>query len=180
MAASQSHAYDAAMPRVPAPHAPGVPEASPPAIDELDKRLIAMLREDGRATNVEMARALNVTEATVRKRVGALLSQGLIEIVAVPTPRLAGFTISAIMGINVALSHIRSVSDELSTYPEVRYCGLSTGRFDIMIEAFFNNHQHLLAFSTERVGAIEGVSRVETFLILDISKFSYEWEIDLG
>lgn len=150
-----------------------------PDIDDLDKRIIRILTHDGRASNVEIARSLSVTETTVRKRIANLLAEGLIEIVAVPTPRLAGFSISAIMGLNVSLQELRSVSDHLVDLPEVRYCGLSTGRFDIMIEAFFSNHEHLLTFSSETVGSIPGVIKVETFLILDITKFSYEWEIDL-
>jgi Lrp/AsnC family transcriptional regulator, regulator for asnA, asnC and gidA len=148
-------------------------------IDDLDRRLIALLRRDGRATNVELARLLNVTETTVRKRISALLRNELIEIVAVPTPKLAGFKITAIMGLSVELSRLREVSDTLVHFPEVRYCGLSTGRFDVMIEAFFSSHEHLLEFSSARVGVIEGVQKVETFLILDITKFSYEWEMDL-
>lgn len=148
-------------------------------IDELDKGIIGILKSDGRASNVEVGRLLGVTEATIRKRIANLLSQGLIEIVAVPTPKLAGYTLSAIMGLNVSLERLRDVSKMLITLPEVRYCGLSTGRFDIMIEAFFSSHEHLLEFSTDKVGSIHGVVKVETFLILDISKFSYEWEIDL-
>ncbi len=148
-------------------------------IDDLDKGVIGILKSDGRASNVEVARSLGVTEATIRKRISNLLAQGLIEIVAVPTPKLAGFTLSAIMGLNVSLDKLREVSKTLVTFGEVRYCGLSTGRFDIMIEAFFTSHEHLLSFSTGKVGSINGVVKVETFLILDISKFSYEWEIEL-
>ena len=148
-------------------------------IDDLDKGIIGILKSDGRASNVEVGRLLGVTETTIRKRIANLLSLGLIEIVAVPTPKLAGFTLSAIMGLNVNLERLRDVSQALVTLPEVRYCGLSTGRFDIMIEAFFSSHEHLLEFSTAKVGSIDGVVEVETFLILDISKFSYEWEIDL-
>lgn len=148
-------------------------------IDDLDKGVISILKSDGRASNVEIARTLGVTEATIRKRIANLLSQELIEIVAVPTPKLAGFTLSAIMGLNVSLDRLRDVSKALVKLPEVRYCGLSTGRFDIMIEAFFSSHEHLLSFSMEEVGQIAGVVKVETFLILDISKFSYEWEIEL-
>jgi Lrp/AsnC family transcriptional regulator for asnA, asnC and gidA len=148
-------------------------------IDDLDKGVIGILKSDGRASNVEIARSLGVTEATIRKRIANLLSHGLIEIVAVPTPKLAGFTLSAIMGLNVSLDKLRAVSAALVKFPEVRYCGMSTGRFDIMIEAFFSNHEHLLTFSTDSVGQIDGVLKVETSLILDISKFSYEWEIEL-
>lgn len=148
-------------------------------IDDLDKGVIGILKSDGRASNVEIARSLGVTEATIRKRIANLLSNGLIEIVAVPTPKLAGFTLSAIMGLNVSLDRLREISAALVKFPEVRYCGMSTGRFDIMIEAFFSNHEHLLSFSTDCVGRIEGVLKVETSLILDITKFSYEWEIEL-
>lgn len=159
--------------------APSVEEQRAYEIDDLDKGVISILKSDGRASNVEIARTLGVTEATIRKRIANLLSQDLIEIVAVPTPKLAGFTLSAIMGLNVTLDKLRDVSKALVTLPEVRYCGLSTGRFDIMIEAFFSSHEHLLSFSMEEVGHIDGVVKVETFLILDISKFSYEWEIEL-
>lgn len=153
--------------------------ARAPELDDLDKGIIGILKSDGRASNVEIARSLGVTEATIRKRIANLLGQELIEIVAVPTPKLAGYRLSAIMGLNVSLDRLRQVSDTLTEFPEVRYCGLSTGRFDIMIEAFFSSHEHLLSFSAEKVGAVDGVVKVETFLILDISKFSYEWEIEL-
>ncbi len=177
--AGEGSDYDSVMPRQPAVRNPGPDDNRDPLIDDLDRRLITLLRRDGRATNVELARLLNVTETTVRKRIAALLRNELIEIVAVPTPKLAGYKITAIMGISVELSQLRNVSATLNELPEVRYCGLSTGRFDVMIEAFFSSHQHLLEFSSMRVGTIEGVTKVETFLILDITKFSYEWEMDL-
>jgi Lrp/AsnC family transcriptional regulator for asnA, asnC and gidA len=171
--------YDSVMPKQPAVRNPGPDESREVLIDDLDRRLITLLRHDGRATNVELARLLEVTETTVRKRIAALLRNELIEIVAVPTPKLAGYKITAIMGLSVELSRLREVSETLNQLPEVRYCGLSTGRFDVMIEAFFSSHQHLLEFSSMRVGTIEGVTKVETFLILDITKFSYEWDVDL-
>ncbi len=178
-AIGRGHDYHAVMSRPQVPRVAASDDGREAAIDDLDRRLITLLRRDGRATNVELARSLNVTETTVRKRIAALLRNELIEIVAVPTPKLAGFKITAIMGLSVELSRLREVSDTLVHFPEVRYCGLSTGRFDVMIEAFFSSHEHLLEFSSTRVGVIEGVTKVETFLILDITKFSYEWELDL-
>ena len=100
-----------------------------------------------------------------------------IEIVAVPTPRLAGFNVSALIGLSVELPHLRAVSQELVDQPEVRYCGLSTGRFDVMVEAFFEHHEHLLRFTSDVLGSMTGIIDVETSLILRIEKFSYEWEL---
>lgn len=145
-------------------------------IDETDTKILQILRTDGRASNVEIARSLEVTETTVRKRIASMLNGGLIEIVAVPTPLLAGYNASAIIGISVRLDSIRKVSDQLMAFPEVRYCGLATGRYDIMVEAFFSDNDHLLHFTVDVLGSIAEITDVETSLILKIQKFSYEWQ----
>ncbi len=149
----------------------------PPAVDDLDRAIIRLLQQDGRASNTEIGRKLELTETTIRKRVARLLGEGLISIVAVPTPQAIGMTISAIIGISVQLQHIHAVSDQLVSLTEVRYIGASTGRYDLIIEAFFSDHEHLLQFVSSELGGMPGVTAAETSLILKVAKFSYEWEI---
>jgi Lrp/AsnC family transcriptional regulator for asnA, asnC and gidA len=83
---------------------------------------------------------------------------------------------SAIIGISV-LPRLQAVSERLTSCPEVRYIGVATGRYDIIVEAFFNDQAHLLEFVSTKLGALEGVTGAETNLILKVAKFSYEWEI---
>ncbi|TDB92431.1 Lrp/AsnC family transcriptional regulator [Actinomadura sp. 7K534] len=156
---------------------PGQGGPSLSALDGTDREILRILQKDGRTSNSEIARRLGITETTVRKRIASMRERELIEIVAVPTPRLAGYSISAIIGLSVHLTHLREVSRQLIEAPEVRYCGLSTGRFDVMIEAFFYDREHLLRFTTEVLGGLPGITDVETSLILRIEKFSYEWEL---
>ena len=146
-------------------------------LDELDKRVIRLLQDDGRMPNTEIARKLRVSETTVRKRISQLVSRGLINIVAVPTPRAVGMNLSAIIGISILLPHMREISDQLKRQREVRYCGVSTGRYDIIVEAFFFDQQHFLDFISNRLGRMKGITGLETSIILDVVKFSYEWEI---
>lgn len=150
------------------------------ALDDLDRRIVAVLQDDGRTSNRAMGRMLDVSEATVRNRISRLLSEGLINIVAVPTPRAVGMTLSAILGVSVSLRHIDAVVAELTTKPEVRYVGLSTGRYEVILEAFFNDQEHLLEFVTKDLGHMEGVTQVESSIILRVAKFSYEWEVPIG
>ena len=103
----------------------------------------------------------------------------MVNIVAVPTPRAVGRTMSAIIGISVDLGGLDAVSQALSQAPEVRYLGLSTGRYDIIVEAFFSDSEHLLAFVSDKLGALAQVTGVETSIILRVDKFSYEWELPL-
>jgi Lrp/AsnC family transcriptional regulator, regulator for asnA, asnC and gidA len=146
-------------------------------LDETDRRLIKILQVDGRMANTDIARELGVSETTARKRIGQLVSRGLINVVAVPTPLAVGRSLSAIIGISVLLPELRAVGEQLKQQPEVRYVGVSTGRFDIIVEAFFCDQQHLLGFTSNTLGQIQAITAVETFVILDVVKFSYEWEI---
>jgi Lrp/AsnC family transcriptional regulator for asnA, asnC and gidA len=148
-------------------------------LDQVDRRIVAILQADGRTSNREIARQVEISEATVRNRIARLLSEDLINIVAVPTPRAVGMTLSAIIGISVSLRQIEEVVAALLTKPEVRYAGMATGRYEVIIEAFFHNHEHLLEFVTKDLGHMEGITRVETSLILRVAKFSYEWEIPI-
>jgi Lrp/AsnC family transcriptional regulator for asnA, asnC and gidA len=146
-------------------------------VDDIDRAIIKRLQKDGRASNTEIGRELGLTETTIRKRVARLVSEGLVSIVAVPTPAAVGLTTSAIIGISVQLQHLHEVSDALVSMPEVRYVGASTGRYDVIIEAFFVDHEHVLEFVSRGLGSLPGVTAIETSLILKVAKFSYEWEI---
>src|SRR6266567_266389 len=146
-------------------------------LDEIDQRVIKILQVDGRKPNTEIARELRISETTVRKRISQLVSRGLINIVAVPTPRAVGMNLSAIIGISVTLPQLNDISEELKRQREVRYIGVSTGRYDIIVEAFFFDQRHFLDFISNRLGRMEGITSLETSMILDVVKFSYEWEI---
>jgi Lrp/AsnC family transcriptional regulator for asnA, asnC and gidA len=153
------------------------PEKHDKTVDDVDRQIIRILQRDGRMSNTDIGREVGLTETTIRKRVARLTSEGLINIVAVPTPAAVGRTVSAIFGVSVQLAAIHAVSDRLVRLPEVRYVGMSTGRYELMVEAFFANTEQLLAFVTDELGSFEGVQAVETSLILHVAKFSYEWEI---
>jgi Lrp/AsnC family transcriptional regulator for asnA, asnC and gidA len=148
-------------------------------VDSIDREIIRLLQRNGRTSNTEIGRALGLTETTIRKRIARLLDEGLVTIVAVPSPRAVGTTMSAIIGVSVDLRQIDSASKTLASLAEVRYLGLSTGRYDIILEAFFTDTEHLLTFVSERLGTLPEVTGIETSIILRVDKFSYEWELPL-
>jgi Lrp/AsnC family transcriptional regulator for asnA, asnC and gidA len=123
-------------------------------VDEVDREIIRLLQRDGRTSNTDIARALDVTETTIRKRIARLIDEDLVNVVAVPTPRAVGMTLSAIIGISVQLPNLQAVSERLVAYPEVRYVGIAAGRYDIIVESFFNDHGHLLEFVSGKLGAL--------------------------
>jgi Lrp/AsnC family transcriptional regulator for asnA, asnC and gidA len=146
-------------------------------LDDMDKRIVRVLQKNARTPNTEIARALGVTETTIRNRVARLLDEKQIGVVAVVNPEATEATISAFLQISLHPKNLDAVVEKLRARGEVRYLGLTLGRAQIIIEAFFRDHEHLLAFQTGVVATLPGVTAVETAIVVRVAKFSYEWEI---
>jgi Lrp/AsnC family transcriptional regulator, regulator for asnA, asnC and gidA len=146
-------------------------------LDELDKRIIRLLQRNARVPNTEIGRALDVTETTIRNRVSRLLDEKLIEIVAVVNPKAADATLSALMLLTVGPPGVDGVAEQMQARPEVRYLSSVIGRGQIMAEAFFRDPAHLLSFQNEFIAGLPNVTGVETWIVVDVHKLSYEWEI---
>jgi Lrp/AsnC family transcriptional regulator for asnA, asnC and gidA len=162
-----------------AKRAPARPPAADrkPLLDELDRQIIRCLQSNARMPNTEIARALNVTETTIRNRVNRLLDEDLIEMVALITPKAKDATVSAFISVFVAPDAVEEAIRVLKPRPEVRYLGRMLSRSQILMETFFTDHDHLLAFQDECLGRLPGVQAVDTSLVLKVEKLSYEWEI---
>src|SRR6185369_11511818 len=89
-------------------------------VDATDREIIRLLQRNGRRSNTEIGRILNLTETTIRKRIARLIEERLVNVVAVPTPQAVGMTTSAIIGISVDLGHLDRVSKQLAGFPEIR------------------------------------------------------------
>lgn len=151
--------------------------AMQPPYDPLDRKIISLLQRDGRMPNSEIARRLGVAEATVRKRLSRLINEGIMQIVAVPSPETVGLTQSAIISVSCELQKVDEVAEALEALPETRYLGYSAGGYDLIMECFFYSHEHLLDFIRSKVAPIPGVRNTQTSIILKVRKFSYEWEL---
>ncbi len=68
-------------------------------LDELDERLLELLRDDARASFVELADALDTSEGTVRSRLKRLVDNGTIRRFTI---RTAGIGVKALIGVRVA------------------------------------------------------------------------------
>jgi Lrp/AsnC family transcriptional regulator for asnA, asnC and gidA len=147
----------------------------PHEFDDLDRHIITLLQQDGRMSNVDMARHVNVTEATIRKRLDRLLNRETIRIVAFPDHNQVGFPIETIILLQVELLNLESVALALKDMPEVRWVKLATGESDIVFDAVFKTDEQLLRFLTDRVATIPGVIKTATSHVLRQVKSVDDW-----
>lgn len=141
-------------------------------LDDIDAKLIDILRRDGRTSNIDLARELGVSEGTVRRRFRALVDEEIVRVVAVTDVSKLGRRASALVGLKVAPAFVESVADELAGMEEVHYSAVTTGAFDVFCRVSFGSSLELSDFLRNRVGNIPGVRSTETFINLSIKKNS--------
>lgn len=152
----------------------------PHAVDETDRRIIALLQADGRRPNVDMAAELGLAEGTIRKRLDRLLTDGVIRITAIVDPPRVGLNTSAVITIQVDLSLVDDIVRQLAALPEVQSVSVTTGNWDLILEAVFPTDRQLLAFLKDHVSRIPGVRRTDTAHVLRRVKHVGNWELAPG
>ena len=156
------------------PHMARRGSANQVPLDDVSKAIIEQLQQDGRRPYATIGRAVGLSEAAVRQRVQKLLDAGVMQIVAVTDPLQVGFSREAMIGITVR-GDFEPVADKLIEMPEVTYCVMTAGSFDLIAEVVCENDEHLLDIINKRIRAIPGVRGTESFVYLRLKKQTYAW-----
>ncbi len=143
-------------------------------LDELSKRIIEQLQEDGRRPYAAIGKAVGLSEAAVRQRVQRLLEAGVMQIVAVTDPLQVGFARQAMVGLRVN-GDLRAIADEIAAIPEVDYVVICAGRYDLLVELVCTDDEHLLDLLNDKIRTVKGVAATETFMYLKLAKQTYAW-----
>lgn len=143
--------------------------------DTLDRQIISLLQADGRCSNREIARQLDVPEATIRYRVRRLTDSGLLRITALVAPEQLGYQLTVVISIEVDPKQVNAVAETLSAMPDVMWLVITSGTKDIILTASFQNQEHLYTFLTEELPTVPGILRSETAIGLRVVKRDYEW-----
>lgn len=143
-------------------------------LDEVSKKIIEQLQEDGRRSYAAIARSVGLSEAATRQRVQRLVEEGAVRIVAITEPDAIGFHRMALLGIKVD-GDVRGVAEKLSGLAEAEYVVICAGQFDLLVELLCVDDEHLLHTIDESVRTIPGVRSTETFVYLKVAKETYEW-----
>jgi Lrp/AsnC family transcriptional regulator, regulator for asnA, asnC and gidA len=151
------------------------PGIGPARFDRIHRAIVELLQENGNLSNVEIARRLSISEDTVRRRRTYLHEDDVIRVVAVANPFKPGYRIMAFIGVQTQKTLLSSVEQTLQEMPEVRFLGVTLGTYDLMLEAWFKSNDELLRFVTVDLATIQGITRTESFQIMRLSKYTYDW-----
>ncbi|WP_407049636.1 Lrp/AsnC family transcriptional regulator [Methyloraptor flagellatus] len=134
-------------------------------LDEFDRRIIRLLRKDGRMTNVQLAREIGLSPSACLRRVQALEANGVIR----------GYT--AIIGgdeadgmiviVQITLDRqaeetLNQFEEAIRKHPEIRECYLMTGVADYLIRAEVASAADYERMHKEVLSRLPGVARIQS------------------
>ncbi|MCD7781741.1 MAG: Lrp/AsnC family transcriptional regulator [Methanosphaera sp.] len=139
-------------------------------MDDLDKKILELLRDDGRKSYRKISRDLDVSVGTVHNRVDKLTKSGIInKFVPVIDHEKLGYTLTAVIGIEIKGGTISFLTEKTEFKDNILALYDVTGQFDGFIIAKFKNTYELNKFIKELLKE-DNVIKTYTQTVLKIVK----------
>jgi DNA-binding Lrp family transcriptional regulator len=140
-------------------------------MDDTDRKLIGLLRNDARASVASLAKALDVARGTVQNRMSRLAADGTIVGYTVRLkPDVEEQRMRAFMTVSVEGNQVDAVLKSLRGDPSVAALHSTNGRWDIVAELRADSLEGFDR-ALARIRLVEGISQTETSLLLSTFKF---------
>jgi DNA-binding Lrp family transcriptional regulator len=139
-------------------------------MDDTDRQLISLLRDNARASVASLAKLLRVSRGTVQNRIDKLEADGtIVGYTARLRPQAEAHQIRALMTVAVEGNRIDQVLSALRGDPAVSALHTTNGRWDVVAELRADS---LEAFDRVlgRIRRLDGIANTETSLLLSTSK----------
>ena len=143
----------------------------PDRLDTIDLKILRELQDDGRMTNVELARRVGISAPPCLRRVRALEESGLIAgYRALLDARKLGLTLTALVHISMdrhTPDRFVNFEKQVARWPEVLECLLITGQqADYQLKVIVKDMDAYQALLLNKLTRIEGVTGVHSSFVL--------------
>jgi DNA-binding Lrp family transcriptional regulator len=140
-------------------------------LDATDLRILEILQRQGRISNADLARQIELSPPATLARAKRLEEQGIIRgYAALLDPETVGYDMICFMHVSLQLHQSQQVEGferAVSEMPEVLECHHVTGEYDYLLKVAIRNRRDLERFAVERLTPIPGVARIHTSLALN-------------
>ena len=144
-------------------------------LDRIDRLILRNLQEDGRMTNVELAKRASISAPPCLRRVRALEESGVITgYHADIDPGALGFGVMvfAQVGLSSQAEHdLKAFEDLVGEWPEVRECYMLRGETDFILKIVAEDGEAYNRFLTTRLTAAPNVAKVKSSDVIRRSQY---------
>jgi hypothetical protein len=152
-------------------------------LDAIDRLILEHLQNDGRITNVELARRVGISAPPCLRRVRALEEAGYIRgFHAALDPALLGFevTVFAMVGLHSqAEADLKAFEARVGNWPLVRECFMLNGEIDFILKVVTRDLSEFQSFLTSELTPAPNVASVKTSFTIRAAKVAPGVPLDL-
>lgn len=139
-------------------------------LDAIDLKLLSLLQENGRMTNVDLAKAVGISAPPCLRRIRALQDQGYIQgFHADVNEKELGFEVKAFAMVGLhsqAEVDLSAFEERCRNWPLVRECHMLNGEIDFILKCLSPDLSSFQRFITEELTSAENVASVKTSLVI--------------
>jgi DNA-binding Lrp family transcriptional regulator len=139
-------------------------------LDDLDLKIVGILRASPRASNRHVARLAGVSDLTAANRIRQLIRRGDVKIVGRSDLTLLGYDVTAHVDIFVRAGRVNEVAQSLAGLPRINVVDIVAGDPHIMAVFLAKGTSDALAVLEKDIGPIDGIERFEVTITTDTIK----------
>jgi DNA-binding Lrp family transcriptional regulator len=151
-------------------------------LDALDRKLLAALQTDGRATNVELSARVHLSAPQCFRRVRALEEGGVIRgYRAQVPPEALGLGVTAYVSLNIdgeQFGRVREIETSIRDFAQILECHTVSGDYDYLLKVVARDLKSLSQFLTDQLMQVKGVDDVRSMICLEEVKASAPLPVD--
>ncbi|HMB75882.1 MAG TPA: Lrp/AsnC ligand binding domain-containing protein [Kiloniellaceae bacterium] len=143
-------------------------------LDTIDRKILALLQQDGRLSLVKLAERVHLTKTPCAERLRRLIRQGYIagfRAILDPTMLEAGY----VSFVQVTLD--RTTTDVLEAFnravreiPQIEACHMIAGDFDYLLKVRSRDVNHYRQLLGDKLSQLPGVQQTHTFMVMEAVK----------
>jgi len=145
-------------------------------LDNIDISIIELLQKEGTKSLSKIASELKIGLSTVYRRLQRLEYEGIIKYTIILNTIKMGFNIIGIVDLKININLENEIINKLKLFENITEIFKITGAFQLMIKIRSNNITNLNEI-LEKIKLIEGIYEVNSYIVLNIIKESYELPI---
>lgn len=139
-------------------------------LDAIDRKIVALLQDDGRLTNVELADRVGLSPSPCLRRVKRLEGEGYIQTYrAVLDRKHVGLGLTVFVGVKIqthANDRAAAFQDAVTAMPETVSCHLVAGDIDYLLEVVVPDLDHYQRYLVEKLLNLPIVREVRSNIVL--------------
>jgi len=143
-------------------------------LDRIDRRILQYLQQDGRMTNVELAKRVGITAPPCLRRVRALEEAGLIRgYHAALAPEALGYPVTVFAQVGLASqaeADLQAFEELVRGWPEVREAHMLAGETDFLLKIVATDWDSYQRFLSAKLTSAPNVAHVKSAMTLRVSK----------